>query len=158
MGGVDLSDMLLELYHIRVRSNKWYMRIVFWCLGVAVVNSWLLYRRHEVQRNKKPQLTLIQFQSSITRALADAGKLKIKKRGRPSNSQDMPIETKKKHNVSVDPVDDVRKDNIGHEHGYHATQGRCKLCKTGYTKVYCTKCGVRLCSVPKRMCFNDYHK
>ena len=43
MGCVDLSDMLIELYRINIRSKKWYMRIVYWCLGVAVVNSWLMY-------------------------------------------------------------------------------------------------------------------
>jgi len=36
MGGVDLSDMLLSIYRIDRRSSKWYLRIVFYVLGVAV--------------------------------------------------------------------------------------------------------------------------
>lgn len=53
MGGVDLVDMLVELYRIDIRSNKWYTRIIFWCLNVSVVTAWQLYRRHETQRKKK---------------------------------------------------------------------------------------------------------
>ena len=37
MGGVDLCDMLLSLYWIRHRSTKYYMHIIFYCIGVAVV-------------------------------------------------------------------------------------------------------------------------
>jgi len=44
MGGVDLSDMLLELFKVNHRSKKRYMRIVYWCMNVTVVNSWLLHR------------------------------------------------------------------------------------------------------------------
>ncbi|XP_049816457.1 piggyBac transposable element-derived protein 3-like [Schistocerca nitens] len=33
MGGVDLADMLIELYRINLRSRKWYMRILYWCLS-----------------------------------------------------------------------------------------------------------------------------
>uniref|UniRef100_A0A0K8VPL0 PiggyBac transposable element-derived protein 1 n=1 Tax=Bactrocera latifrons TaxID=174628 RepID=A0A0K8VPL0_BACLA len=55
MGGVDLADMLLNLYKINHRSEKWYMRIVYWCISTVVVNSWLLYRRdlkNQVTRTK----------------------------------------------------------------------------------------------------------
>ena len=45
MGAVDLCDMLLELYRIDFKSKKWYMRIFFYVLDLATVNSWLLYRR-----------------------------------------------------------------------------------------------------------------
>jgi len=39
IGGVDFADMLLELYRIDIRSNKWYMRIIFWVIGVFIVNG-----------------------------------------------------------------------------------------------------------------------
>lgn len=42
MGGVDLFDMLMELYKINHKSTKWYRRIAYWCIGAAVVNAWLL--------------------------------------------------------------------------------------------------------------------
>ena len=45
MGGVDLFDMLQNLYRLHHKSKKWYMRIFFWILGTSVINAWLLYRK-----------------------------------------------------------------------------------------------------------------
>ena len=39
MGGVDLCDMLMSLYRIKLRTRKWYMLIVYYCIGVAIVNA-----------------------------------------------------------------------------------------------------------------------
>lgn len=46
MGGVDLHDMLVEIYRIDIRSKRFYLRIIFHLIDMAVVNSWILYRRH----------------------------------------------------------------------------------------------------------------
>lgn len=43
MGGVDLLDSLLALYRNKIRSKKWYHRLVFHFLGVIIVTTWLLY-------------------------------------------------------------------------------------------------------------------
>jgi hypothetical protein len=45
MGSVDLMDSLIALYHIKIQSKKWYLRIVFQLLDLTVVNAWLPYRR-----------------------------------------------------------------------------------------------------------------
>ena len=87
MGGVDLCDMLLSLYRIRHRSTKYYMHIVFYCIGVAVVNGWLLYRRHMDQKNvpAKNQLCLLKFQADLAASLCKAGKIcgeAVRQRGR----------------------------------------------------------------------------
>ncbi|CAB4027971.1 Hypothetical predicted protein [Paramuricea clavata] len=37
MEGVDLCDMLMALYCIKLRTRKWYMHIVYYCIGVAIV-------------------------------------------------------------------------------------------------------------------------
>lgn len=50
MGGVDLCNMLLSFYRIHCRSTKYYMHVVFYCIGVAIVNGWLLYRWHMVYK------------------------------------------------------------------------------------------------------------
>ena len=88
MGGVDAADMLMELYRIDLRSKKWYMRIVLYCISVAVVNAWMLYRRHAAQLHTNPKsiVALKDFQSQLAYALAMKGKQVQKKRGRPSNS------------------------------------------------------------------------
>ena len=45
MGGVDLCDMLLSLYHIKLGSKKWYMPIFHYLINVSITNGWLLYRK-----------------------------------------------------------------------------------------------------------------
>ena len=71
MGGVDLCDMMLSTYRIRQKSNNYYMHIIYYCIGIFITNSWLIYRRHMAQQNisKKQQYTLIQFQSLIANSL-----------------------------------------------------------------------------------------
>ena len=44
MGGVDKADMLLSLYCTKLRKKKWYHRIAFQLLSLAVVNSLVMYR------------------------------------------------------------------------------------------------------------------
>ena len=44
MGGVDKANMLLSLYKTKNRTKKWYHRIFFHLLNVAIMNSWILHR------------------------------------------------------------------------------------------------------------------
>ena len=76
-GSVYLCDMLLSLYRVHHRSTKYYMHIVFYCIGVAVVNGWLLYRRHMAQKNvpAKHQLSLVKSQAGLATSLYKAGKV-----------------------------------------------------------------------------------
>ncbi|CAK9814101.1 PiggyBac transposable element-derived protein 3 [Anthophora plagiata] len=50
MGGVDVVDSLIALYRIKIRSRKWYHRIMFHLLDLTVVNAWLLYISETVHR------------------------------------------------------------------------------------------------------------
>lgn len=152
MGGVDLADMLIELYRVDIRSVKWYTRIIYWCLSVAVVNAWLLYRRHQQQKNLKFHFSLANFQSQIAAALLKAGQFKSKKR----NSQETSSKAPKRKLFAVRPVDDVRYDGYQHWPEYSA-KGRCKFCPNGFTQVTCTKCKINLCMTPAKNCFLNFH-
>ena len=96
MGGVDLYDMLLALYRIRLGTCKEYMNIVYYLIGICIVNAWLLYRRHCDQRKEKRKdvLTLLKFHSKIANPLVLAGKAEglntQSKRGRPSAASSSP--------------------------------------------------------------------
>lgn len=46
MGGVELSHMLLALYHINPCTNLFYLQIIFYLIVASVVNRRLLYCRH----------------------------------------------------------------------------------------------------------------
>eukprot|EP01048_Picozoa_sp_COSAG05_P038539 COSAG05_NODE_18624_length_305_cov_1.004854_2_plen_53_part_01 len=45
MGGVDIADQLRNVYRpdVFTRKQKWWWSILFWALGVAETNAWLLY-------------------------------------------------------------------------------------------------------------------
>jgi hypothetical protein len=88
IGGVDLMDSLIALYGMKIRSKKWYLRIVFHLLDLTVVNAWLLYRRDCTGRgmNKTDQLSLLDFKSSVAACLCKQNKEGQRKRGRPSPS------------------------------------------------------------------------
>jgi len=87
MGGVDLSDMLISLYRINVRSKKYYMKIIFHLINLSLVNAWLLYRRHcsQMKVSKKTVMSLLTFRVNVAGALLkSAPPPPSAKRGRPS--------------------------------------------------------------------------
>ena len=49
MGGVDLCDMLIALYGVKIKTKRWYIKICWHVVDVAKVNGWLLYRHHQTQ-------------------------------------------------------------------------------------------------------------
>lgn len=66
MGGVDLLDSLMGLYRIHVRSHKWYHRLFFHAVDMAIVNAWLLYRRSfDQQQMPGARLTLSEFKEEV---------------------------------------------------------------------------------------------
>src|SRR5215469_2840803 len=83
MGGVELMESLIALYRINIRSKKWYHRIFYHFLDVAVVNSWLLYRKDcEMSKiSQEDQLSLLQFKAEIAACLCRQGKTEIRKEG-----------------------------------------------------------------------------
>ena len=46
MGGVDLADMLISLYRIKIKTRRLYIKIFCHLVDMAKVNAWLLYCRH----------------------------------------------------------------------------------------------------------------
>ncbi|XP_050502828.1 piggyBac transposable element-derived protein 2-like [Diabrotica virgifera virgifera] len=102
MGGVDLMDSLMALYRTKIRSKKWYLRIVFHIFFLAVVNAWLLYRRDTqlLGVRKDDELSLLDFKASIAACLCQEGKERLEKRGRPSLSIiEQEIEQKRKRGL-----------------------------------------------------------
>ena len=44
MGGVDKADHYAVFYSIKRKSKKWWRKLMFWLLEVAIVNSYILYK------------------------------------------------------------------------------------------------------------------
>ena len=90
MGGVDLCDMMLSLYRVKLKSRRWYMPIFYHLLKVAVTNAWILYRRYcNLNGNdKKSQHSLVSFQNHVASDLINVGRLAM--RGHPSTGSSPP--------------------------------------------------------------------
>lgn len=163
MGGVDLLDMLISLYRIEVRSKKYYMKIIFHLIDLCVVNAWLLYRRHCAQINtpKKQIMSLLTFRINIAEALLKSSPPSppAPSRGRPrldtptsnSNSTTTPRAT-----PNSMPSRAVRFDK--YDHWLTSTEkGRCRNPEcTGYIRISCSKCLIRLCLNERNNCFKNY--
>ena len=142
MGGVDLNDMRLALYRIKLGTKKWYMHVVYYALGVCIVNGWLLYRRHchQNEATTKSIVRLKDFKMQIAYSLMLRGKSNAPKRGRPSFSIEKP-----KTNASVAlPQKDIRLDRHSHFPNIEFKQNGCRHYTSGYTKIRCLKCNIYL--------------
>uniref|UniRef100_A0A669E9M9 PiggyBac transposable element-derived protein 3 n=1 Tax=Oreochromis niloticus TaxID=8128 RepID=A0A669E9M9_ORENI len=142
MGGVDLLDSLIALYRNKVRSKKWYHRLVFHFLDMIIVTTWLLYRRdcEGTGMEKKDQMRLYTFKSYIAEGLCMCGKSLEKKRGRPSQSIAGAYEEKRKKGCTAPiPVEDVRLDQTAHWLIMTEDKGRCRVPgRNGATNAMCT--------------------
>lgn len=81
-GGVDLLDSLIALYRTNIRSKKWYHRLVFHFIDMAVVTCWLIYRRNCADNGKmrSDHMRLYAFKSQIAHSLCKSNK-DTRKRG-----------------------------------------------------------------------------
>lgn len=83
MGAVDRSDHFISSYQFLRKTKKWYRKMFFWLLEVAIVNSYILYKHQQTQYQNKP-LSHADFRYSLIDNLV-AEKIsepKQRKRGR----------------------------------------------------------------------------
>lgn len=154
MGGVDLNDMLVALYHIDIRSKRYYLRIIFHLIDISIVNAWLLYRRHCNKRDEKYK-PLVEFRAEIAQTLIIGSTLDTpSRRGRPSSETN--TSNRLHRTFQPRPINVIRYSGWGHFPEYSDRQ-RCRQCIKGQTKVYCSKCKVHLCFTPLRNCFKEFH-
>lgn len=156
MGGVDLNDMLVSLYRIKLGVKRYYLRIVYHFIDICIVNAWLLYRRHCTE-HKIIFKRLVVFRSEIAHALINKNSSFSKKRGRPMQETSTP-EPPSKRRVTFNPIDDIRYDNVDHWPTHLDTKNRCRNCIKAYSRVACMKCKVPLCLTKDKNCFYLFHK
>lgn len=160
MGGVDLLDSMLGFYRIKVRSKKWYHRIFFHMVDMAIVNSWLLWRRKEKQKGSNLYMPLLDFKLYIADVLMreSAGILTptTRKRGRPANDEMENIKKIKKRRIELPPAEIVE-DGSEHWPLWDENRQRCKWCGQK-TYIRCEKCECHYCLNKDRNCFKPAHK
>jgi len=60
MGAVDRADHLCTSYNFARKSIKWWRKLFFWLMEVAIVNSYILYRAAKTQAHEVP-MTHLQY-------------------------------------------------------------------------------------------------
>ncbi|KAH9635667.1 hypothetical protein HF086_001458 [Spodoptera exigua] len=154
MGGVDLADMLVALYRTPFRGHRWYLPIFSQMLDICINNAWLLYRRDmKARHDTKKQKSLKTFTIEILESLRKFERTKTSDIGRLSSNSIATIQKP----VAERLPDAERYDQIGHYPKIIITRGRCMYCTKGQTKFFCQKCEIRLCLMPDRNCFLEYH-
>ena len=129
MGGVDA---LVSYYRIKLKSKAYYLRF-FHFVDLAVVNGWLLYRRacdfYGITYSK--QNDSLTFKSKLAESLCKVGKdmLPTKKLKRPSLDSQCSHASRVRIPCARRPLEEIRKDKIGHWSDVVATRQRCKNCK-----------------------------
>nr|XP_029709669.1 piggyBac transposable element-derived protein 3-like [Aedes albopictus] len=157
MGGIDLNDFLVALYRTSIGTKKYYMRIFMHFLDAAIVNGWLLYRRHTEQRGDTNHMSLLDFRIAVADYLILYGKAVVKRRGRPTTKI---VRTRKKHRVTRKVVPaEARVDNFAHWPVVLNQRVRCFHCdeRNHFTSFGCSKCDVPLCVLQDRNCFVQFH-
>ncbi|XP_050042864.2 piggyBac transposable element-derived protein 3-like [Dermacentor andersoni] len=168
MGGVDKADMLLSFYRNDMKTKKWYKRICFHLIDLAVVNAFLLYREA-----KSADMQVVDFKFRVALGLMRSleGMPGLNRDGddpvpatvvSPTSSLKASgsaagVVSKRAHHVEHS----VRHDNVGHW-PVKVAQKNARMCKlsscTKRTRFFCKKCSVYLCvDAQKINCFEKFH-
>jgi hypothetical protein len=144
MGGGDRFDQRRERYAIGRCSLKWWHRLLYFLIDLAIVNSFIMWNC-----NNGGQPDQLSFWLALVRQLTAS--CEIKRRCRSD------FLTGNKPGVSGVP-DDVRLREVGKHLPVRTTRRQCRQCSTkkheALTNMMCSHCKVRLCIHP---CFEKFH-
>lgn len=158
MGGVDRFDQKKAVYELGRKSKKWWKRLFYFLLDVAITNSHILYANNSRVHNPMSQKA---FRLALARGLINNTTFRKRK------FSSMPKYAKKSRKSEDDSrqkkvfsiPEEIQYGNIG-QHFPEAipTYRRCRLCssatKNKRSNVQCDTCEVPLCVVP---CFKEFH-
>lgn len=144
MGGVDLMDQKAAAYRLDRRSKvRFYLRLFFDLLDVALVNSHIVYQQ------LGNELSLLDFKIAVANGLI--GRYNNRKRTFPTSRPN-----KRK---ALEPT--VPKEVPMHLPIFQQFRKRCHYCKgegkDNKTFTFCEVCGLHLCCIKERNCFYLHH-
>ena len=165
MGGIDLLDMMTSMYKYNLKSRRWYLYVFWHTVTIALVNAWLLQRRHQEQSGQNaPTQALRKFQAEVAGCLTTVGKKNTGRSLRLGGSQMSPSSERTRRvatsSRSAQVSELLRFDGIDHLPQYTEDRQRCKICRNAvhFSYIKCEKCGVHLCLNKARNCFALYHR
>ncbi|XP_071129298.1 piggyBac transposable element-derived protein 4-like [Mytilus edulis] len=154
MGGVDRSDQMITYINSVVKSFKWWKKVIFHVLAIAVLDAYTLYKADH------PNITHKAFRRQLITELVSNNPIESDKVGRPSNAK---LERLSERHFISRIVGVGKKKNIAR---------LCKVCneaeknnvnmnnlqkrkRPGHETCYeCRECNVSLCIEP---CFKIWH-
>lgn len=149
MGYVDYADMIKSYYEIDRKSHKWWHRIFFHFLDVAVTNSYILFKL-KCQGRKIP---LKDFRLAVVANLV--GNPTTSPRGKQKSFKN------KTNNFKVRIPLEMRFSNVAHI-PKSCTIRRCHNCSTKEnpkrSRWECYTCNVALCLTSEKNCFEKFHQ
>ena len=131
MGQIDNTGRLLSLYRIKIDSRRFYLKIFYHFADLAVINSWLLYRRDTEALGLVKTMDLWDFEASIAFELCTTAKDRLgrkRKVGRPRYSEVEHEHLMKKMRGPAKPLPtkERRTDGLSHWPKFFEKRGRCK--------------------------------
>ena len=150
--------MVIDLYRTNIITRKTSeLELIFHCIDIAKVNTWLLYLRHCQQKevSKKLQMNLRTFTTKIASAFTLAGKDPKRTVGQPRRSIS-PKPTVRRNPALPSPVADIQLCKVVNWPKIDGNRTHCRKCKMTCT-VKCCKCKVGLCLSKERNCFKYFH-
>ncbi|ROL44209.1 PiggyBac transposable element-derived protein 4 [Anabarilius grahami] len=140
MGGVDLSDQLIQYYTTQHKTMKWYRKIFLHFLDIAATNSFILHKELHGNMSHK------EFMEQLVTELCGVSQKAAPKR---TSSDHVPVPgaelTSDGRNVAT----------VGRRSCVHCKEVRGKKQLTPWK---CQPCGVHLCLQLNRNCFQEWHK
>lgn len=118
MAGVDRSDQYSTCYEIDRKSKKWWKRVFYRLLMIAVSNSWIIFKKFKTE-----EMPLITFLMLLSESLIEIGKRGAK--------------TKPKIRADTGPAIKRLKlftESVGHQPIKKESMRRCTLCATKRNK------------------------
>lgn len=162
MGGVDQADQMLRYYTCIRKTVKWYRRVLFHEVEVAIHNAFVI-ECHEREGTNRPRRVALDFRYELAEGLIGNSRTQPKTPNAPRNEE-------------------LRLQNVGaHMPEMLATRGNCAVCskkirlshKNDFKDVpkdrsppvpyvprpsiFCRVCNVFLCIQKDHNCWGDYH-
>lgn len=139
MKRIDLGDQLAQSYTSTRKTIKWYIKIFFTLLDMAVINSLAI---HKVLGGK---MAVAEFKMELVRGLLEGGELRRRRKNHISPAPAAPAAT-------------AAPDHMPEDTPFRRWR-RCAFCwnskrKRKETRILCNICGVSLCPTP---CFKEFH-
>lgn len=153
MGGVDKFDQAMAAYSISWKSRRWWVKLLYYFVDSAIVNSYILHKCSAQTRKEKP-CSQLKFRSVLADELI--GTYNSRKRKGPA--QPVAQKFRKIDGRSVSIEDNIRQTNVGEHLPIKGTSRRCGYCSTKQnpkrSQMGCRKCGIALCLD----CFAPFHE